>query len=164
LGVPYLNQYDASASDLAELFTDKPDFRPYEASPVDPELFNPELALGLFDRDFDWASIAESPEMDNVPLMEQMSEEAAKAFAEARPFAPFIDPIQNTFSGTLQVAIKAYPKNVEIRYTLDGTEPGRQSARFEKPIVLSATTTVRARAYYSDGKVSRVATRQYTAR
>jgi YVTN family beta-propeller protein len=164
LGVPYLNQYDASASDLAELFTDKPDFRPYEASPVDPELFNPELALGPFDRDFDWASIAESPEMDNVPLMEQMSEEAAKAFAEAKPFAPFIDPIQNTFSGTLQVAIKAYPKNVEIRYTLDGTEPGRQSARFEKPIVLSATTTVRARAYYPDGKVSRVATRQYTAR
>lgn len=163
IGVPYLNQYDATATDLAELFTDKPDFRPYVASPVDPELFNPAFALGPFDRNFDWSALAESPEMDNVPLMEKMSEETAKAYADATPFAPFIDPIQSTFKGSLSVELKTFPKNVEVRYTLDGTEPGPQSPRYEKPITLNATTTVRSRGYYPNGKISRVATRKYTA-
>jgi len=29
-----INQYDAAASDLRELFTDRPDYRPYHAAPV----------------------------------------------------------------------------------------------------------------------------------
>jgi hypothetical protein len=133
------------------------------ASPVDPELFNPEFALGPFDHNFDWSALAESPEMDNVPLMEKMSEETARAYADAAPFAPFIDPIQSTFKGSLSVELKTFPKNVEVRYTLDGTEPGPQSPRYEKPLTLNATTTVRARGYYPNGKISRVATRKYTA-
>lgn len=164
INVPYLNQYDALASDLADLFTNKPNFTPYEASPVDPELFNPAYALGPYDRDFDWSAIADSPEMDNVPLMQQMSAEAAKALAEAEPFAPFIDPIQSTFTNSLTVALRTYPQQVDIRYTLDGSEPGPQSPRYDKPLVLTATTTVRARAYYPGGKVSRVAARKYTMR
>lgn len=41
LGLPYLNQYDAAASDLSEMFTDKPDFTPYEALPPDTRIFDP---------------------------------------------------------------------------------------------------------------------------
>jgi hypothetical protein len=42
-GLPPLNQYDAAATDLRELFTDKPDFTPYHfksvqfAAKVSPE-------------------------------------------------------------------------------------------------------------------------------
>lgn len=163
IGVPYLNQYDASANDLSELFTDKPDFRPYEASPVDPELFNPTLAMTRFNRDFDWTTVEDSPEMDNVPLMEAMSVEATQALKEAEPFAPFIEPIQTTFQGTLKVQLKTYPKNVSIRYTLDGSEPNAQSPLYNnQPLLLTTTTTVRARAYYPNGKVSRAAARKYT--
>lgn len=40
-GLPYLNQYDAAASDLADLFTDRPDFTPYNALPSDARIFDP---------------------------------------------------------------------------------------------------------------------------
>jgi YVTN family beta-propeller protein len=66
LGVPYLNQYDASASDFRDLFTDQADFRPYSALPVDPRVLDPQRLLTPFDAKFDWKSLLESPKLDNV--------------------------------------------------------------------------------------------------
>jgi hypothetical protein len=66
LGTPYLNQYDASAMDFGDFFTDKPDLTPYQAVPADPRIFNPQKALDPFDEHFDWKSLEESPELDNV--------------------------------------------------------------------------------------------------
>nr|WP_290928611.1 alkaline phosphatase family protein [Haliscomenobacter sp.] len=66
LGIPYLNQYDAAATDLADLFTDKPDFRPYKAFPVHPKIFDPQKALTPMDAKFDWKAVIESPKLDNV--------------------------------------------------------------------------------------------------
>jgi len=40
-GLPPLNQYDAAASDLADMFADQPDFTPYEALPSDTRIFDP---------------------------------------------------------------------------------------------------------------------------
>lgn len=45
-------------------------------------------------------------------------------------------------------------KGGETRYTLDGSEPMRNSPLYEKPIVLSTTTTVKARTFWSDGSKS----------
>jgi hypothetical protein len=44
LGVPPLNLYDATASDLADSFTSSPDFTPYNALPADERLFDPATA------------------------------------------------------------------------------------------------------------------------
>ena len=66
LGVPYLNQYDAGATDMHDLFTDQPDFTPYRALPVDSRVFEPQKALDPFDEDFDWEAVIESPVLDNV--------------------------------------------------------------------------------------------------
>jgi len=41
LGLPYLNQYDAAATDLADFFTAQPDFTPYDALPSDVRIFDP---------------------------------------------------------------------------------------------------------------------------
>lgn len=41
LGTPPLNQYDAAATDLREVFTSVPDFSPYDSLPVDARLFDP---------------------------------------------------------------------------------------------------------------------------
>ncbi len=41
LGLPPLNQYDAAASDLADMFTDQPDLSPYDAVPSDTRIFDP---------------------------------------------------------------------------------------------------------------------------
>jgi hypothetical protein len=40
-GLPPLNQYDAAASDLADMFTSQPDFAPYTALPSDSRIFDP---------------------------------------------------------------------------------------------------------------------------
>jgi len=80
LGIPYLNQYDAGATDLAEFFTDTPDFTPYNAIPVDLRIFDPQKALTPFDEKFDWKALEESPVMDNKEDMirEREREDAIK--------------------------------------------------------------------------------------
>ncbi len=64
LGMPYLNQYDAGANDLSDLFTDKPDFTPYKASPVNVKVFDPVKALKPFKEKFDWKSLESNSELD----------------------------------------------------------------------------------------------------
>lgn len=41
LGMPALNQYDATATDLSDCFTGQPDFTPYDALPPDTRVFDP---------------------------------------------------------------------------------------------------------------------------
>jgi YVTN family beta-propeller protein len=40
-GMGFLNQYDAAATDLSDLLTQTPDFKPYQALPVDGRIFDP---------------------------------------------------------------------------------------------------------------------------
>ena len=40
-GLPNLNQYDAAATDLSDLFSATPDFTPFEALPSDAQIFDP---------------------------------------------------------------------------------------------------------------------------
>lgn len=69
LGIHYLNQYDAGASDLSDLFTSEPDFSPYFALKPDERIFDPQKALDPFDEEFDWKAVAESPVLDNPENM-----------------------------------------------------------------------------------------------
>jgi hypothetical protein len=75
LGLPYLNQYDAVATDLSDFFTSEPDYTPYDAVDVDKRVFDPSMALDPFDEDFDWESLKESPELDNVDDFIRQSKE-----------------------------------------------------------------------------------------
>jgi YVTN family beta-propeller protein len=69
LGLPYLNQYDAGATDLADMFTGVPDFTPYTAVAPDIRIFDPEKALSPLDEKFDWKALKESPELDDPAEM-----------------------------------------------------------------------------------------------
>jgi YVTN family beta-propeller protein len=84
LGLPYLNQYDAGASDMADFFTDKPDYTPYNALAVDSCIFDPQKALNPLDEKFDWKAVRESPEIDNVEDMMRESKEQDKDRLENR--------------------------------------------------------------------------------
>lgn len=75
LGTPYLNQFDATAADLADLFTDEPDFTPYSAVAVDARVFEPQKALDPMDARFSWKEAAESPVLDNPDDMMSDGEE-----------------------------------------------------------------------------------------
>jgi len=84
MGLPYLNQYDAGATDLADLFADSPDPTPYNAVPVDPRIFDPQKALDPFDEDFDWQSLGESPVIDDPADMLNYSKEREEDRREQR--------------------------------------------------------------------------------
>lgn len=75
MGLPYLNQYDAGATDLADFFTEIPDYSPYDALAVDKRIFDPQKALDPFDEKFDWKAVKESPQIDNVQDMFRESKE-----------------------------------------------------------------------------------------
>ncbi len=63
--IPPLNQFDATATLLQDFFTHEPDFTPYDAVMVDKRIFDPQLALDPYDKEFRWESLEESPEIDN---------------------------------------------------------------------------------------------------
>ena len=75
LGLPYLNQYDAGANDMADIFTDKPDFTPYIALPVDKRVFDPQKALDPLDEKFDWKQLLNGPDIDDPKDMIRESKE-----------------------------------------------------------------------------------------
>lgn len=80
LDIPYLNQYDAAATDLADMFEANADFTPYDAKPADPRIFDPQKALDPLDENFNWQSLANSPELDHPAIMQKWM----KADDEAR--------------------------------------------------------------------------------
>ena len=84
LGLPYLNQFDAGATDLADLFTDVPDTTVYHAVPVDPRIFDPQKALDPLDEEFNWKALEESPVIDNPEDMLKMSKEKEEYRLEDR--------------------------------------------------------------------------------
>lgn len=75
LDMPYLNQYDAGATDLSDLFTTTPNYKPYNALEVDSRIFNPQKALDPFDEKFNWKALKDSPKIDNVEDMFRDSKE-----------------------------------------------------------------------------------------
>ncbi|MEZ0541999.1 hypothetical protein [Fibrella arboris] len=88
LGMPCLNQYDAGATDLSDLFTDKPDFTPYRAVPSDLRLFDPQKALDPFDEKFDWKAFSESEELDRTETMQQRRAEDDDEARQKKPVKP----------------------------------------------------------------------------
>ncbi|MEO0896738.1 MAG: alkaline phosphatase family protein [Bacteroidota bacterium] len=79
LGIPYQNQYDAGASDMGDMFTSEPDYRPYLALPVDERAFDPQKVLDPFDETFDWEAVIKSPDLDDPEVLLKEMEAADKA-------------------------------------------------------------------------------------
>jgi YVTN family beta-propeller protein len=157
LGLPCLNQYDFGASDLADFFTDTPDFTPYRAVPVDPEVFNPEKALDPLDEKFDWSAFHQTPKLDDPELMKKWSDEdAANRGGEVdAPFAPVITAGSTIFMDSTVVSMKNPYQSVTIRYSLDGSEPSVTSPVYETPLTVKQTTTLKARSFWKNGVASR---------
>ncbi len=65
LNVPYVNQYDATATLLQDFFTDKPDYKPYSLVFPSKEVFEPQIAMKRYNRKIDWRKVMKGPEMDD---------------------------------------------------------------------------------------------------
>jgi len=84
LGLPYLNQYDAGATDLSDMFTGVPDFTPYVALPPDTRIFDPQKALTPLDEKFDWKYLKDSPILDDPKDMIKDQKEKKEYREEGR--------------------------------------------------------------------------------
>ena len=62
----------------------------------------------------------------------------------------------NAFIKDATVEIKSKQKNMEIRYTTDGTEPTQSSLLYTKPFKITETTSLKIREFTPDGKGSPV--------
>jgi uncharacterized repeat protein (TIGR03806 family) len=60
---------------------------------------------------------------------------------------PSIEPKSGDFRGTIRVHLAHPDPHAVIRYTLDGTAPGKSSSVYTGPFPIARSTTVRARAY-----------------
>lgn len=65
LDVPYVNQYDATATFLDDFFQEKPDFTPYTVENSDVKVFDPQVSLNYYKKIYDWRKIQQGPKMDN---------------------------------------------------------------------------------------------------
>lgn len=81
LGVPYVNQYDATASLLQDFFTDKPDLRPYEVVLPDNRVFDPQQAMKPYNKTFDWRKIQKGPRA-GVPEMDDRADQRAEHYRQ----------------------------------------------------------------------------------
>ena len=75
---------------------------------------------------------------------------------------PVANPAGGGFVGSRQVSLSVpgHP-GAEIRYTLDGTTPDSTSPLYAGPILLTASATIKARAFQADWKPSQVMTESY---
>lgn len=65
LGVPYVNQYDVTASLLSDFFTNEPDYSPYYFEFPSQEIFDWDKAMKKYNYQLDWRKIKQGPMMDN---------------------------------------------------------------------------------------------------
>ena len=108
-----------------------------------------------------WAGIGD--DLDGVAFAATPSIGCYEYFGVLLVDDPAFSPASGvTFSPTLDVALTCETDAATIRYTLDGTDPTEASAEYTGPITLSATTTIRARAYKAGMAASDVVGATYT--
>jgi alpha-L-fucosidase len=75
---------------------------------------------------------------------------------------PVIAAAETVFVDRLSVAITSERRDIEIRYTLDGSEPGPSSLKAEGTVVLTQSETIQARAFRGGRPVSPVSSGTFT--
>lgn len=68
LDVPYVNQFDVTASLLQDFFTSEPDYTPYTLERHDSRIFDAELSMKKYNKTIDWRKIEQGPEIDNPEI------------------------------------------------------------------------------------------------
>jgi uncharacterized repeat protein (TIGR03806 family) len=60
---------------------------------------------------------------------------------------PSISPAGGTFDGPVEIELTESEPGADLRYTLDGSVPGKSDQRYERPIRITEPTVLRTRAY-----------------
>lgn len=94
--------------------------------------------------------------------IDSYSSPAPKPKLSIPPFAPEMMPGDWLFAHGEKAQVSIISRDGgEVRYTLDGSEPNGQSARYREPLVFSKDTVLRAKAFLADGRVSETSRAEY---
>ena len=164
LNLPHLNQFDFGATDLADCFSGDPDFTPYIAQPVDPDIFDPGQALTPLHEKFDWAALFTTPVLDDPELMAEWSENdrLERQRLAQMAFPPVIEPHGGLFMTEQRVELSAAGLPAEIRYTTDGSDPDKNARLYSGPFQIRESTTLKVRAWSASGSASRIKSATFT--
>lgn len=75
---------------------------------------------------------------------------------------PYVNNDLNLFLDKVNVALATTTEGAEIRYTLDGSEPTKESKLYEQPFDLEQTTTIKAKGFKEGYRPSRTLSIQAT--
>jgi hypothetical protein len=120
-----------------------------------------------------WRSIAlvrvETPDQTKMPplahqTVDRSSAAVLRAWIQSLPGQsvlepPAISPAGGEFRSSARVVLSHPDPHAVIHYSLDGSAPNKSSSIYEKPLVLTEPTTLRARAY-KDGMTRSVTVQQ----
>jgi len=81
--------------------------------------------------------------------------------AAGRVASPEFDPPRRALAEPTSVIIRCRTDGAVIRYTIDGEEPSKDSAVYDKPVRVEPGTTLKARAYRGEWTPSAVAVAEY---
>ncbi|HEX5025712.1 MAG TPA: metallophosphoesterase [Agriterribacter sp.] len=100
---------------------------------------------------------------ENGVLFDQftLTESRKNKTTSLTPAGPVVQHSRRIFTDTIQVQLIPAQPNEEVRYTLDGSEPGINSKRYLEKVILNKTTSIKTVAFNQFGK-SRVNTFLFT--
>lgn len=91
----------------------------------------------------------------------ELKKEKADQVSVIQPPVPVIRSSLSVFQESTEIHIDPGLENIDIYYTLDGTEPTSRSIHYTGPIKLRESATLKARSFSNDGKAGRVNTRVF---
>ena len=83
-------------------------------------------------------------------------------FTNAPAATPTITPAGGSFEGSVEVTLACTTPGAQIRYTTDGTDPTPSSTFYSGPVTLTASATVKARAFAVGYAMSGTAVADFT--
>ena len=102
-------------------------------------------------------------DLDNVAFLDPPSMGCYEAGGIATVKNPVFAPVSGTtFYPSTNVTLACATADASIYYTLDGSEPTDSNTLYDGPIAISATTTIKARAYKQDMDPSAIVSATYT--
>lgn len=110
--------------------------------------------FSIFDRTLVFKAIDSDGRMFDT--FQMVKPEGQKNASIMQPPSPKIYPMAGIFEDTQEIQMEAVFENLQIRYTLDGSEPNSGSRLYTGPFEVSETSTIRARAFSPEGKASRI--------
>ncbi|MEY3050628.1 MAG: hypothetical protein RLY31_413 [Bacteroidota bacterium] len=116
--------------------------------------------FSIFDRTLVFRAIDHEGRLFDTFQLQKQGTGTSTGSSMVQPPAPHIEASRSVFQDEARVTMAALLPSHEIRFTLDGSEPSRQSALYTTPLTLERTCQLKVRSY-AGNKASRVVERSF---